>query len=252
MSAMTTYISAALIGLLSLVTTAVARAEPVQPIVSITLNDKLYVFNERPRLAQVLAPVALLDNWYWPATKVFKLDTPEPEQQRQALLALISRLKMQAKPELAAALGQLATEIAGWQVAQRVSLKVDYDLARISLAHNPRFDAGRYQLMLTARPNSLLVNGALTQPTVVGHVGAGHLAVYLTQLDMSPAADKQRLWLIQPDGAVRQVIVQHWGRERVEAMPGAQLIVPFSSHFFTADLAELNQQLLALAVNRMY
>lgn len=217
--------------------------------VTITINQNTFEFNDSPRLADVLAPVALNSNWYWPAAKVFRLNTAVPEQQRQQVLAEIARLAETASPDLAVVLAQLAMDIRQWQLGERVLIPVDFDLARINLAANPRFESGNYAIQLVARPSNVQLFGAVQRTAQTAHLGAQPVTAYLQAAVLSDLAHSQQLWLIQPSGTV--VKVDTFSASPVNPMPGALLYVPFGAQFFSTELEKLNKAIVALAVNRM-
>lgn len=217
--------------------------------VTITINQNTFEFNDSPRLADILSPVALNSTWYWPATKVFRLNTALPEQQRQQVLAEIARLAETASPDLAVVLAQLAMDIRQWQLGERVLIPVDFDLARINLAANPRFEAGQYAIQLVARPSNVQLFGAVQRTVQTAHLGAQPVTAYLQATVLSDLAHSQRLWLIQPSGTV--VKVDTFSASPVKPMPGALLYVPFGAQFFSTELEKLNKAIVALAVNRM-
>lgn len=218
--------------------------------VAVTINQQQYTFNEPPRLTEVLAPVALNQAWYWPASKLFRLETTEPETEREQLLTEIARLAQLADDNLALSLASLAAEIKQWQLAKRIVLPIDYDLARVQAAANPRFEPGAYQLLLTHRVEQVTVFGAINRTLLLAHQGPDSAFSYLSQLNLSKAATSKQLWLIQPNGTV--ILLDKVKAPLVAPMPGALLFVPFANKWFSNDLNLLNQRVVALAVNRMF
>lgn len=219
--------------------------------VVVVVNGKTQQFVTSPRLVDVLAPVAFDQPWYWPASKLFRANTSEPELQKQQTLLLLQQLIEKASGSNQVSLQVLASEIAAWQVAQRVSIKIDYERARVQLAFNPRFEAGHYQLLLQPRPNDVLFFGALSRSTNLDHRSATPLQYYLNDLPFSKNADRQNLYIIQPHGQVVRVTWQQLREQHIEVIPGAMVFVPFRTSWFSGDFARLNQQILALAVNRV-
>lgn len=219
--------------------------------VTVKINQKSYSFTERPRLDEVLAPQALSQQWYWPASKLFLLNN-QPALQRQQILQQLKTLTGQADDNLLPALAALQNELSGWQLGQRIPIRIDYDLARANIALNPRFEAGEYLLLLTERPAEVHFFGALRQSVTMEHRGATAVRDYLNDLALLPDADKAQVTIIQPDGVVLKAGVQSWNKQHIELMPGAMVYVPFAQGWFSADFSKLNQQIPALAVHRMY
>lgn len=219
--------------------------------VTVKLNQQSYSFEQRPRLAEVLAPQALQQNWYWPASKLFKTDTALASQQQQ-LLQQLDVLAANSKEPVRTALRALHKEIAGWQVGRRIPLLIDYDLARAELRYNPRFETGDYQLLLSTRPVNLQFFGALVNNLTVPHRGATSVRDYIPGLSRLSAADATEVVIIQPNGELLTAGVQQWNKQHLEPMPGAMVYVPFADRWFSTEFSKLNQQILALAVHRVY
>jgi len=237
--------------LLGVTTTALAATLVKNTSVTVTVNQQQYTFTERPRLVEVLAPQALSQPWYWPASKLFLLNA-KPEMQRQQLLqqlqALIATTNQQLKPGLAA----LQKELTGWQLGQRIPIRIDYDLARADAALNPRFEPGQYQLLLTERPTGVRFFGAVPYSVTMKHIDATTVQSYLVGLPLLSVADPQFVVVIQPDGRILNAGTQSWNWQHLEVMPGAMVYIPFATGWFSADFSALNKHIPALAVHRMY
>lgn len=219
--------------------------------VDIIINQQTFQYSHSPRLDEVLAPVALQQHWYWPGAKLYRLDNPAIEQQRQQLLELLLQLQQQAPTELQAELFALQQQLASWRLGQRVFIPIDYDLARAQQAFNPAFEPGRYKLQLQQRPDTLLFWGALQRPLTLEHLGGAAISAYLNALPRSAVADKSWAVIIQPDGTVVNTGVAAWNHQHLEAMPGAQVFIPFAAGHFNTDFTLLNTKLLALALHRI-
>lgn len=221
--------------------------------VTVDINSSHYQFNANPRLNEVLAPVALQGNWYWPAAALYQLDSDEPEQLRQQLLQQIAELKQHnsADNNLVTTLQSLEQQLASWRLARRIVLPIDYDFSRARPEFNPRFDDGAYLLQLTQRPDSVYLFGALNSAMTVVHRGAAAAADYITSAQLTASANTAELVILQPDGKVQMAGVAYWNPTHIEAMPGAQLFIPLKSELFNSQLEILNQGLLELAIHRV-
>ncbi|KKO49354.1 hypothetical protein VT06_07565 [Arsukibacterium sp. MJ3] len=224
--------------------------------VEITLNNTVYQFENEPRLDEVLAPIALQQNWYWPATKLYRVNNSDIEQQRIALLQQIDELKLHVGPALQTELTALQLQLKSWQLATRIVITIDYDLARAQAPFNPRFEPGVYKLQLFARPSTVVFWGAVQKTLTLSHSGATAVAEYLPALQRSSFADSSTVFIIQPNGQIIETGIALWNRQHIEAMPGAQVFIPFATAnftamWFTADMDTLNKNLLALALHRV-
>lgn len=228
-----------------------ALALPVTANIKVEINGKQWSYSQPPRLDTVIAPVALDKEWYWPATALFSLSDATAETQRQVALAQINALKADASVELAQALTRLADLIAGWQLASRVDITIDYDLIRINQQNNPGFDTGEYKLELNTRPNSVYFWGAVDKPLVLPHAGAAAVAEYLPSVSRSKTADFSYVLVITPYGQVKKVGVAAWNTLSTELMPGSSVYIPFAGGLLTSDLAKLNHDIAGLARHRV-
>ncbi|HEY0924893.1 capsule biosynthesis GfcC family protein [Rheinheimera pacifica] len=221
--------------------------------VTVDINSNRYQFDSNPRLNEVLAPVALQSNWYWPAAALYQLDSDEPEQLRHQLLQQIVQLKQDnsANNELVTTLQSLERQVAAWRLAKRILVPIDYDFARIRPEFNPRFDSGTYLLQLKRRPANVYLFGALSSEMTVTHRSAAPAADYVVSAQTTAVADLAELMLLQPDGKVQAVGAAYWNHAHIEAMPGAQVFIPLQSQLFNSQFELLNQRLLELASHRV-
>ncbi|MCB5226048.1 capsule biosynthesis GfcC family protein [Alishewanella sp. 16-MA] len=223
----------------------------VSASVTISINQQKFEYEQAPRLADAISPIAFDKAWYWPASRLYKLQ-PSDELPKQQVLTLLNQLQQTANHPAKRVFMALAADIQNWQIAERISIAIDYDLARANPALNPRFESGVYQLNIETRPDYVLVVGAINSSVRMAHKAATPVKNYILKSAFSEVADKQRINIIQPNGKVIEVGVQHWNAEHIEVMPGSIIFVPFAAGLYSSELAELNKQLLALLVNRIY
>lgn len=219
--------------------------------VSITVNGQINNFDYSPRLTEVLAPVALTQEWYWPASRLYRIDNTEPEVLRKQVLDKLAQLSLEAEKPLKQAYQLLAEDIKDWRLAKRLAISLDFDLARVNPAANPRFEPGQYHLTLSTRPTQVHIFGAINRTVEVPHLGSAFVQQYVSQLPLSAFADKQRVWIMQPDATFNEVLIQSWANQSAQVMPGAVIFIPFAANIFNKDIDRLNTLLLALAVNRV-
>ena len=219
--------------------------------VKVQVNQHDLQFDAPPTLVQVLEPVALTNNWYWPAAKLYRLSGLSAEEQRTEVLQLLEQFKQGQPAETAAELSSLQYQLKQWRLAERVIVPIDYDRARIEPSYNPRFEPGQYLLQLVKRPLTVQFWGALTNVLELPHRGGTAIADYVSALSYSKLADSSVVYVIQPNGSVIKSGVAAWNLQHVEAMPGARVFVPFSTSSFSSEAQRLNDSLLALALQRV-
>ena len=221
--------------------------------VTVDINSERFQFDSNPRLNEVLAPVALQQKWYWPGAALFRLDNKEPYLLRQKVLEQIVKLKLyyHSDKELLTTLLSIEQQVKSWQLAKRINQQVDYDLAKVLPQHNPRFEDGRYLIQLSLRPTEVYVFGAIESPVVLPHQGATPIAEYLALIQLPAAADTDQITVLQPNGYILHAGSEYWNKDNTEAMPGAQLFIPFKTALLNSKFERLNQLLSELAIHRV-
>lgn len=222
--------------------------------VTVTINHQAFEFDHNPRLVEVLAPVAIEQNWYWPSAVLFEDTNNELETTRQLLLNNLSNLSQAYEADnakLAESIEELKATIASWRLAKRLPIKVDFDLARIVAAENPQLPNGDYILELDERKNTVQLFGAVHKTNQLNHQGHADASQYITDQLRSELANKDYVILIQADGQKIMAPVAYWNKKHQEIMPGSQIFVPFKESLLQPELNLLNQQIVTLALNRL-
>jgi hypothetical protein len=222
--------------------------------VTVTVKQQQYVFTHQPLLVEVLAPIAAQENWYWPMAALYQEGDIQLEKTRQSLLNNLSALSKRyrtEKPQIGQSIEQLQVTITRWHLARRFPIKIDYDLARIVAAANPRLPNGKYILDLSPRMDTVQLFGAVNKTNYVPHLAHADASEYITRQTLTDLADKDIVMVIQADGRDITSPVAYWNKTHQEVMPGSQLFVPFKESLFHPEFALINQQIMTLALNRV-
>jgi hypothetical protein len=222
--------------------------------VTVTVKQEQYVFTHEPLLVEVLAPIAAQKNWYWPMAALYQEGDIQLDKTRQSLLnnlsALIKRYQTE-KPKIGQSIKQLEATIASWRLARRFPVKIDYDLARIVAAENPRLPKGNYILDLSTRMDTVQLFGAVNKTSNVPHLAHADASEYITGQTLTNLANKDIVMVIQADGREITIPVAYWNKNHQEIMPGSQIFVPFKESLFHPEFAFINKQIMTLAQNRV-
>ncbi|MBV2127769.1 capsule biosynthesis GfcC family protein [Arsukibacterium indicum] len=223
-----------------------------EAVVSVQIKGQSYLYQKPPRLAEVLQPVAFTDDWFWPASRLYRLDTMRAEQLREQIIQRLAALKgkWQQDSHYQNTIEQLTFQLQQWQLAERIMIAIDYDLARLKPAANPLFEPGQYLLSLTERPPHITVFG-LARAERITHYGNASVSIYAGQLRRLAGSNYDWLFVLQPDGEVIKAGIASWNQQHLELMPGAQLFVPFDTRFFGDEFVEINQAVIELARHRV-
>ncbi|MFT5925198.1 MAG: hypothetical protein ACI9LE_002203 [Paraglaciecola sp.] len=221
---------------------------------TVAVKQKQYVFSHQPQLVEVLAPIADQENWYWPSTALYQGEDLKLEKMRQLLLNSLNNVitrYQKEQPDIALSLEQLQTTITHWHLARRLPIKIDYDLARISVKANPQLPKGKYILDIALRMNTVQLFGAVNKTTNAPHLPHADVSEYITGQSLTDLADKDYVILIQGDGREINAPIGYWNKTHQEAMPGSQIFVPFKQTLFHPEFAIINKQIMTLAQNRV-
>jgi hypothetical protein len=222
--------------------------------VTVTVNQKQYVFDHEPRLIEILAPIASQANWYWPSATLYQASDVMLEKKRKQLINTLSGLVQRYQidePKIAKSLTQLQASITSWHLAQRLPIKIDYDLARMVAAANPQLPEGEYILSLTPRVNTVQMFGAVDNTSEIPHLPYTDTSEYITSRKLSSLANKDVVVVIQADGRLIESPVAYLNKTHQEVMPGSQLFIPFEESLFKPEFAAINQQIMILALGRV-
>lgn len=222
--------------------------------VTVTMKQEVYEFTYEPYVSEVLALIADQEKWYWPSAVLYQADSIQLENTREQVLNSLSTLIKSHqidKPEISHSLEQLKITITQWDLAQRLPLKIDYDLVRIVAKANPRLPKGQYILSVTPRMSTVQLYGAVHETSNIAHRPHTDVSQYITNIARTNLADKDYVIIIQANGQKITAPIAYWNKGHQEIMPSSQLFIPFRESFFYPEFAILNQHIITLALNRV-
>lgn len=177
---------------------------------------------------------------------------------RQPLLAQQARLKagvlfdLQTLQQAALAAGRegralvaarLYQQVQALPVTGRQRAMLDPVAVEVGFAPNPLVSEGD-RLVYPPRPHSVRVVGAVAVVCTLAFQPMQRPLDYLHACPALAEADRDYLWLIQPDGHVTRLGIAPWNREEgTPPAPGSTLLVPIRSDDLDPPTPELNQQL---------
>lgn len=226
----------------------------------IFINEEHYSFESPTRLLNVLEKVKNHEYWYWSATTLYKLEHNYEikynyglEKKRNNVLEKLDTLRLNndLSPEEQAAFDLLIKQIKTWKLAIRIPIVINYELAQLYEKFNPMFDEGKYLLKVTKRPKEVHIFGARFEEGYLHHKGAADVSEYLSDINLTPEADKDYVYIIQSNNKILHVPVAYWNKKHTEVMPGSQIFIPFKQQYFSSEYEKLNYQIIFLAKNRV-
>lgn len=221
-----------------------------QANVNVTINYQKFDYSHQPRLSEVLSKVAYEKIWYWPASRLFRLNTNKAQTLRKNLVEKLMAAQLTANVDDVSQMNLLIDQINSWHLADRIPISIDYDLAQMNPEYNPRFDNGNYRLDLSTRSPYITIFGLTEYPRVIkaktklcAHEFINALFTHLKNLDF--------IYIIQPNGLTIKAGIAYWNAGCVDIMPDSQIYLPLPESQFFSENRELNQQIIELAKNRV-
>lgn len=173
--------------------------------------------------------------------------TAEIEQRRLKAGLLHDLEVLTSFPGVAPAVAGRAGALRDWLDALPVTgrVRADLDPRRLETdqASNRRL-AGGDRFVYPLRPSTVQVVGAVTAPCTLAHVPLRDAADYLRDCAPAAGADRELVYVIQPDGEVQRLGTALWNRSAPQALaPGAVLYVPLDERALGRLAPDFNQEL---------
>lgn len=129
---------------------------------------------------------------------------------------------------------------------RRVAVKLDPDVLEISRHDNYLLESGD-RLVYPSRPDTVRIEGAVVRPCALPQQALQDVRGYLAACPVSTVADKDIVYLIQPDGSILTLGIALWNRSAPTTMaPGSILFIPFAVHAVSQrGTSDLNGELAA-------
>lgn len=219
-------------------------------VVEVTINKTMYTFTGNPRIVDVLQPIALKEQWYWPESKLFRSNTEKSQDLRSQIVKMLAK-EGDTKQEYESLYQNIVSQIESWEVGDRVKIKIDFELARISAKHNPRMENGQYKIFLAKRPTTLYVFGAVKNAFELPYRNNTCVEDIISSMEFTAVAAKSYVYLISPQGKVDKSPIAYWNSQCTLPMPGSMIYVPLQESFFSHAQTMINTKITELAVNRI-
>lgn len=221
--------------------------------VTIQYIGNVLEYPENPRIENVLSSLLSRTEFYWPNSAIFNLDATDENTLKNEILQEISTLIQNSGVDSGKrkALVQLESQITSWNIASRVPIPIDYDLARVRDEHNPKLDDGSYALYLPFRPNTITVFGLVSRLQELPHLSASHVNAYDEKIAYLDYADAEYLYVIHPNGESIKVSKSFYETRHIEVPPGGSIYVPLKELPFLSTNTDLNNKIVKLAGSRL-
>ena len=186
----------------------------------------------------------------WPlGAALLRQSAIEPQQRLKAgvlyeLRANSLYARGENAPELQQLLDRLESFVERLPVTGRVVAQLD-PFQLLIPSKNELLEAGD-ELVYPRRPSTVKVLGAVATDCQLPFDAALQLRDYLRQCPAHPAADRNSVHVIQPDGTTERVGIAHWNQQQVTLAVGAIIYRPLNPAVLSPETQDLNGDMAAL------
>lgn len=216
---------------------AAAACVSAQTTVRVTVSGEVVhpgeiVFEGKPRLGDV-AKTAQVTGRAYPLGAAWLRPTLQAEQTRLKAgvtyeLGLIDKKAMADGKDLLGTVARSMRERINEMpvTGRKVVRTLEPHTLQVSASDNLPVEEGD-RLIYPSRPQTVTVMGAVEQVCALPHEGLKNVRDYVAECVVSPFADHDVVYVIEPDGAVFEQGVALWNRSpTMPVAPGAVLYVP--------------------------
>lgn len=222
--------------LISLCVSQLALAQVTVTITGTVAQPGTHVIDGKPRLADA-AKAAQVDPEAYVLGASWSQQSQILSQQREraGLLYELEVIRQQAVAAGDDAMASASRSLKHWLqsmplTGRRLVHTLDPAQLVVSDADNFPLDDGD-RLNYPKRPAGVRVVGAVAHACMLPHIGLKTAQDYLAECVPSSAADKELLYVIQPDGQVSELGIALWNRSPPMVLaPGAIVYVPLDRH----------------------
>lgn len=186
----------------------------------------------------------------WPlGAALLRQSAIEPQQRLKAgvlyeLRANSLYARGENAPELQQLLDRLESFVEHLPVTGRVVAQLD-PFQLLIPSKNELLEAGD-ELVYPRRPSAVRVLGAVAADCQLPFDAALQLKDYLRQCPAHPAADRNYVHVIQPDGTTERVGIAHWNQQQATLAVGAIIYRPLNPAVLSPETQDLNGDMAAL------
>lgn len=205
-----------------------------------------YAFPDGARLHDV-SRTAQVNTAAWPlGAALLRQSAVEPQLRLKTGVLFDLRVNRvhavaEQKPALEALVDRLALTVEALPVSGRVVAQLN-PLQQLLLANNDVLESGDH-IVYPLRPTHVSVTGAVERDCWLPFVPSHQPIDYLEHCARLPLADRNAVYVIQPDGTQQRKGIAHWNAEPANVAVGAVIYVPIRANQLSAETPDLNQEL---------
>jgi len=179
----------------------------------------------------------------WPTGASLLRDSAARDQVRlkAALLHDLDQLGKSESPEVRDTAARLSRLLEAMPVTGRVQAQLDARRLEVQRESNRPLVVGD-RIVYAVRPEHVRVYGAVVDECDLRHESLRDASDYLQSCPRTSVADRDWMYVVQPDGAVQRLGIALWNRSAAQALaPGATLYVPLRATVTKALDGDFNE-----------
>lgn len=229
----------------------------VMAAMPVTAKTQKITFEGPVRLQQALSAMqeqGLLENVYWPTARLVKVDEQKAvgEQKREVLTELAElegywRSRRETDKADAAAL--VANQIKRWRLGKQLTGAVSIEQARQRLANNPLLPEGKYQLVVSERPEVIYAYGLFSEPGQYEFHSGKTVANWIQNIENTSEllAAHNKSWAVKVSVAgEKESKWSYFQQSETELLPGNILWLGFEPNQLPPKFKSLNADIRGL------
>ena len=231
-------------------TTTPAAAQPTVMVDGLVATPGAHALPSGARLFDAAHAAGVRPEAYLTGAAWLRRDELKP--QRALKVGLLFDLRVVEQGAFAEgddALARLAGRLAAQVRAMPVTGRRPNTLDPVRLELEPRSNrplAAGDRLIYPPRPATVTVTGAVEADCALPFVGLRPATAYVADCPRHAAADRDWLYVVQPDGTALRRGVAGWNRDPVQPLaPGARIVVPLRQALLEGRAEGLNDDLAA-------
>lgn len=199
------------------------------------IQPGVYTIRKGEKLSSLMARAGGVTNQAYPYGAIFTRDRVKEIQQqemRQTAQRLQSAMvsasvKKNVEPGGAIALQSMVNQMAEQDFVGRVVIESDPVVLSLDPSKDIVLEAGD-SLFMPKRPNFIVTVGDVLNPSALQFVPGKGVSSYLEEVGgFTRAADKDRVFVVYPNGVARPISLASWGGDRnLSIPPGSAIVVP--------------------------
>ncbi|MCK5042081.1 MAG: SLBB domain-containing protein [Sphingomonadales bacterium] len=139
---------------------------------------------------------------------------------------VVASIRSDVAADAIVAAQNLSKDLTTIEALGRVVVEADVSVLRVKPELDTILEPGD-KLIMPKRPNFVTIGGDVLNPGALQFISGKAVSVYLAEAGGTQrSADKDRIYLVHPNGVAKPVEMSRWGADHSPVLPGSTIIVP--------------------------